>query len=240
MGFQRGSPFGTRIIHRERSECVYIPGVPVPLLLARASVFHTASPGKCQAFVMGLSGTCQGLGPESKPCQAFVMALSGVCQVVRLTAFRRTHMLVSSGLGGTKLVLDKITESGKRIPGFANLPVTAQISMLYDEIEAARRLRIPLSAIQSALNQAGSTVTLRYLREALSVVRARMKKNPDAAAVDSSQKREPASKTPAKPVQPGAPETPSTTPKEAREQKAERYTGSASNNALLRQLQSKE
>ncbi|MFU4911783.1 hypothetical protein ACM7ZU_29905 [Pseudomonas aeruginosa] len=167
------------------------------------------------------------------------MPMSGLCQARRLTAFRRPNILATNSQGDTKLVLEKITEAGKQIPGFANLPVTAQISMLYDEIEAARKLSIPLSAIQSALNQAGSTVTLRYMREALSVVRARMRKN-GAAAAPETQPSAPTPKAPAKPGQSGVIEKPAKTPREAREQKAEQYTGSATNNPLLRQLQSKD
>lgn len=172
-------------------------------------------------------------------CRPFVRHLSCRCQVIRLTAFRRPNILAINSQGDTKLVLEKITEAGKQIPGFANLPVTAQISMLYDEIEAARKLSIPLSAIQSALNQAGSTVTLRYLREALSVVRARMRNN-GAAAAPETQPSASTPKAPAKPGRSGIVEKPAKTPREAREQKAEQYTGSATNNPLLRQLQSKD
>lgn len=182
---------------------------------------------------------CHAFAVYGHICRDYVMPVSGLCQAWRLTAFRRPNILATNSQGDTKLVLEKITEAGKQIPGFANLPVTAQISMLYDEIEAARKLSIPLSAIQSALNQAGSTVTLRYMREALSVVRARMRKN-GAAAAPETQPSAPTPKAPAKPGQSGVIEKPAKTPREAREQKAEQYTGSATNNPLLRQLQSKD
>lgn len=145
------------------------------------------------------------------------------------------------------MVLEQITEAGKQIKGFAELPITAQVSVLYMEIEAARKLSIPLSAICDAMNLAGSTVTLRYLREALSVVRRRMKDQgiapgsgpaPRAQSKPSTQQSVSSSTKPATmPVQSGKAETPHKTPKEARDEKADSYTSSASNNPLLRQLQ---
>ncbi|NMZ71343.1 hypothetical protein [Pseudomonas peli] len=143
------------------------------------------------------------------------------------------------------MVLEQITEAGKQIKGFAELPITAQVSVLYIEIEAARKLSIPLSAICDAMNLAGSTVTLRYLREALSVVRRRMKAQgiapgagpaPSAQTKSSTQQIVSSTTKPAiLPVQSGNAETQSQTPKEARDQKAETYTSSATNNPLLRQ-----
>jgi hypothetical protein len=144
------------------------------------------------------------------------------------------------------VVLEKITETAKQIKGFAALPVTAQVSILYAEIEHARSLSIPLSSICEAMNAADSTVSLRYFREALSVVRRRMKKHSRAlgsgqpAGVQANtippKKDIRHAKNQSKPVQSAEPVNQHRTPKEARDDKAESYTSSASNNLLLRQL----
>lgn len=70
-------------------------------------------------------------------------------------------------------ILDQMIEKSKKMQGFSQLPVSTQIALLLPEIEEARRLRIPLKFIQSALAEAGSKVTLRYFREALSIARSR-------------------------------------------------------------------
>ena len=58
-------------------------------------------------------------------------------------------------------ILDQMIEKAKKMQGFSQLPVSTQIALLLPEIEEARRLRIPLKFIQSALAEAGSNVTLR-------------------------------------------------------------------------------
>ena len=129
---------------------------------------------------------------------------------------------------------DQIIEAAKRIRDFDKLPVTAQISLLYAEITAARKHRLPLSTICSALNEAGSKVTLRYLRQALSVVRQRHKDEP--LPTPSSHPAAGIAKhvSPAKPQQvSGEVELTAQTPKEAREQKAESYVSGTQSNPLL-------
>jgi len=69
------------------------------------------------------------------------------------------------------VVIDKITLKAKSIKAFKSLPITAQVALLHGEIMEARKFRIPLSAICAALNEAGSTVTVRYFREVLFVLR---------------------------------------------------------------------
>lgn len=121
------------------------------------------------------------------------------------------------------MVLDKITEEAKKVAGFETLTVTAQIAILYSYIVEARKMSLPLSAICEALNNAGSKVSERYLREALSVVKGRLKANggttQSSATVDAKL---PVSSQTGN-VQ--APDTSSTakTPKEAREEKANSY-----------------
>ncbi|MGG5276305.1 hypothetical protein [Pseudomonas syringae pv. coryli] len=139
------------------------------------------------------------------------------------------------------MVLENLFEKARSIEGFEKLPVTAQISLLYSEIEAARRHSIPLSVIQDHLSRAGSSVSVRYLRQALSVVRARLKE-----AEPDTNGAEPRPLTPIKsnPAPSRSSENkaePTRTPKEARDQKADQYTAPAATNALLRQhLKGKE
>lgn len=189
-------------------------------------------------FVRLLSAICQAYGFEIRA----VRHLSCVCQANCLTDSESAHILCYRLIRGVTVVLEKITEAGQKTKGFSELPITAQVSVLYLEIEDARKLSIPLSAICDAMNAAGSTVTLRYLREALSIVRRRMKAKgmqPGSGQIISSTPREPEQqiepKTP-KPAPIPVQSTKTQTPKEARDKKAEAYTNSASNNPLLRQL----
>lgn len=136
------------------------------------------------------------------------------------------------------MVLDKITSDARHISGFAELPVTAQISLLYNEIEEARRLSIPLASICKALNDAGSKVELRYLREALSVVRRRLSKpgESNVAKVTTARHTAAATVAPAKDKADKTPTEQNQTPREAREKHAESYMNPANMNPLLRQL----
>ena len=133
--------------------------------------------------------------------------------------------------GSTKLVLDKITEKAKQMKGFANLPKTAQVSILYAEIDAAKKLSIPLTAICEAMNNAGSTVNVRYLRQALYVVKKRLQGTTEAGAtaIPHSTSVQPSQKPPA--AQTTNPATSSLAPKAAREEKANSYM--TSGNPLL-------
>lgn len=136
------------------------------------------------------------------------------------------------------MVLDKITSDARLITGFADLPVTAQISLLYNEIEEARKLSIPLASICKALNDGGSKVELRYLREALSVVRRRLSKSgePKPATSTAAGRTTAASAAPATNKAGKASIEQNQTPREARERHAESYMNSANTNPLLRQL----
>lgn len=72
------------------------------------------------------------------------------------------------------MVMGRITEAAQRVRGFEKMPMTTQIGLVLNEIEEARRMRIPLAFICEEMNAAGSAVTLDYLRRALSVVRKRL------------------------------------------------------------------
>lgn len=190
---------------------------------------------RCLSWVCqrhGLPMSCR--TPKYERCQAFVMPLSGVCHAYRLTPIGLRFILPSNDRGSTKLVLENLTEKARAIEGFKNLPVTAQISLLYNEIEAARLHSIPLSVIQEHLSEAGSSVSLRYLRQALSVVRARLKDNAPLPLGEGKKRLTPV-KEPQAPTPVIANPTSTKTPKEAREQKADAYTTPASTNPLLRQ-----
>ncbi|MEE4460537.1 hypothetical protein V2S84_00025 [Azotobacter chroococcum] len=127
------------------------------------------------------------------------------------------------------MVIGRITEAAKRVRGFEKMPVTAQVALLLNEIEEARRMRIPLAFICEEMNAAGSLVTLGYLRRALSVVRKRM---PGLGMQPAATPSQGASKAPsASSSEPG----PGLTKKEAREAKVDQYMGG--NNPLLRMIQ---
>ncbi|SFL42992.1 hypothetical protein SAMN04244574_04278 [Azotobacter beijerinckii] len=123
------------------------------------------------------------------------------------------------------MVMGRITEAAQRVRGFEKMPMTTQIGLVLNEIEEARRMRIPLAFICEEMNAAGSVVTLDYLRRALSVVRKRLlDQDTQPAATTPSQstpKQSPASRS-----EPG--------PKAAREEKAAKYMGN--DNPLLRSL----
>lgn len=127
------------------------------------------------------------------------------------------------------MILDALTAKAGEIEGFERLPVTAQISLVYDEIETARKLSIPLSSICSALNKAGSKVTLRYLREALSVVRRRLKSKPLSLPFETIQNL-----SEKRPDSILIDQSTGKTPKILRQEKADKYTNFE--NPLLRQF----
>ena len=129
------------------------------------------------------------------------------------------------------MVLEKITDEAKKVRGFEKLTITAQVSIVFAQIEAARRLSIPLASICEALNAAGSKVTVRYLREALSVVRKRLKANGGIAQDVSPVEVESASVMPHVAAEPVRTDLPAQTPKAARDKKADSYM--ASSNPLL-------
>lgn len=129
------------------------------------------------------------------------------------------------------MVLEKITEAGKQISGFSELPNTAQIALLQEHIEAARSLHIPLKAITKALNEAGSNVTLRYLRQALWVVRSRSETVPTHAP--SPALREKGSSRKQSKAQADEKRLPGETQKDARERKASVYVDSPDTNPLV-------
>lgn len=129
------------------------------------------------------------------------------------------------------MVLDKITDEAKKVSSFEKLTITAQVSIVYVHIEAARKLSVPLSAICEALNAAGSKVTVRYLREALSVVRRRLKANGGLAQDVSVIESKSSSVKPSATAEPVPTDSQAPTPKAAREQKADSYM--ASSNPLL-------
>lgn len=130
----------------------------------------------------------------------------------------------------TKVVLSEITKKARAIEGFKDLPVTAQVSLLYSEIIEARNFRIPLAAICSALNEAGSSVTVRYLRDVLFVIRKKYKKSSKNISIEHTIE----TPKPNKSQEVSMPIIEKIKPSEARKQKAEHYT--SSNNPLFHQL----
>lgn len=131
------------------------------------------------------------------------------------------------------MVLEKITAQAQQIKSFASLPATAQVSILYAEIDAARKLSIPLTAICEALNSAGSTITVRYLRQTLYVVKKRLEKA--GSAIPAPTQVPPAvAKQSQVPRDSALPQDSTLTPKQARENKANSYM--TSSNQLLAQL----
>lgn len=115
-------------------------------------------------------------------------------------------------------ILDQMIEKAKKMQGFSQLPVSTQIALLLPEIEEARRLRIPLKFIQSALAEAGSNVTLRYFREALSIARSRTRTiKPVTLSLPTAHEE--------------APSHQELTPKQKRDAKAEMYVNNS--NPLL-------
>lgn len=146
---------------------------------------------------------------------------------------------VTAKIEDTKLVLQRITEGAQQISGFEALPVTAQISMLHELIADAQSHGIPLKMICKAMNDAGSTCSVRYLREALFTVRKRHK---DRAAepdpVHKTAESKVTAQTPPKSVKTESEGNSELTPKQQREAKARSYM--VSDNPLLNQLKAKE
>lgn len=129
------------------------------------------------------------------------------------------------------MVLIKITELAKAIPGFEKLPITSQVSLLKSEILEARMHRVPHEAICEALRDGGSTVSVRYFRQVLFELRL-TGKNTDrpSDAVPSVAKTE----LPRLRTSESDDQEQTLTATEKRQQKAEFYT--SSNNPLLHQL----
>jgi len=146
---------------------------------------------------------------------------------------------VTAKIEDTKLVLQRITEHAQRISGFEALPVTAQVSMLYDLIAEAQRHSIPLKMICEAMNDAGSTCGVRYLREALFTVRKRHKDQVgEPGPVQKTAENKATAHTPSKPVKKDNERSLGLTPKQQREAKARSYM--VNDNPLLNQLKAKE
>lgn len=129
------------------------------------------------------------------------------------------------------MVLIKITERAKAIPGFNKLPITSQVSLLKSEILEARMHRVPHKAICSALQDGGSTVSVRYFRQVLFEL-GLTSRNTDRPSGDDL----PLVKSEASRLSTfvGDDQEPNLTATERRQQKAEFYT--SSNNPLLHQL----
>ncbi|WP_150573837.1 hypothetical protein [Pseudomonas fluorescens] len=136
------------------------------------------------------------------------------------------------------MVLEKITQAAKREKGYEKLPGIAQVALVLSEIEEARALSIPLAAIQQAMEAAGSSVSLRYLRQALAVARARALKRQKHLNIPTSTSALSASveMPPALAEQPQRTEAdqPPRSAKREREEKADRYVDSPNNNAIFR------
>lgn len=124
------------------------------------------------------------------------------------------------------------------------LPVTAQISILYPLILEARSFGIPHSLICEAMNSAGSNVTLRYFREALSVVRAKHKKQ--GLKVQPSRTtdvlpRELSTSAQVQPKELTTAENPQGLAKtKDRQAKADKYMDHQNSSSLLRQLKNED
>lgn len=137
------------------------------------------------------------------------------------------------------MVLQKITETARQISGFEALPVTAQVSMLYDLIAEAQSHSVPLKMICKALNDAGSTCSVRYLREALFTVRKRHSDRGIAPGpVSNPATKQATAPMPSKAVITDSEGNSGLTPKQQREAKAKSYM--VNENPLLNQLKAKE
>lgn len=132
--------------------------------------------------------------------------------------------------------MQRITDEANRISGFGALPVTAQVSLLYNLIAEAQANRIPLSFICKAMNDAGSSVTERYLREALFQVRKQRKARGQstAATLPAQVEKSVSAPAPTKPVETGSEGNSGQTPRQQRESKANSYMENS--NPLLKKL----
>lgn len=137
------------------------------------------------------------------------------------------------------MVLQKITDTARGISGFGELPVTAQVSMLYDLIAEAQSHNIPLKMICNALNEAGSKCGVRYFKEALFKVRKRRTGRGIELPLEPTKPVSTvAAQKPPKSVQTDSEGNSGLTPKQQREAKAKSYM--VNDNPLLNQLKDKE
>lgn len=135
--------------------------------------------------------------------------------------------------------VDAITKKALATTRFADLPVTAQISILYPLIMEARKVGIPQSLICEAMNEAGSNVTLRYFREALSVAKKKIEKS--GLTPISSKSTYDNDLTTEKPNTAKKPKDPNTvTTTKERDAKADSYMTARPSNPLLQNLLGKE
>jgi hypothetical protein len=74
-----------------------------------------------------------------------------------------------------KMILDDIIENALEIDHFREFPTKTQISLLFYEIEQAKKLGIPRRFICQTLNKAGCNVQPAYFSVVLSIIRKRMK-----------------------------------------------------------------
>lgn len=132
--------------------------------------------------------------------------------------------------------MQRITDEAQRISGFDALPVTAQVSLLYNLIAEAQEHRIPLRMICKAMNDAGSSVTERYLREAIFQIRKQRKARGQNTAADLpiQIEKSASAQAPTKPVETGSEGKSGHTPKQQRENKAQSYMENS--NPLLKHL----
>lgn len=113
----------------------------------------------------------------------------------------------------------KIIEAAKSLSYFSELPITTQVTAVFAEIEEARNLKIPLAMICKALNDAGSKVSEKYLRDVLSVV----KKQRTSKGVETAPSRTERLSHDQPGTQPEEKPAIAQNPKEAREEKANSY-----------------
>jgi len=131
------------------------------------------------------------------------------------------------------VVLIEISEKAQGIPNFKSLPVTTQIALLHTEILEARRLRIPHAAICAVLNEVGSTVTVRYFRDVLLVLKKSAKCKSETFA-EGPKNQNVSQPVPQKAVPTTVAPTGKLTPSAQRQLKADLYT--SSDNPLFRQM----
>ncbi|MBI6621532.1 hypothetical protein YA0783_24905 [Pseudomonas corrugata] len=131
--------------------------------------------------------------------------------------------------------IERITEKAKQTSKFSELPITAQMSILYPLIIEAKGFGIPHKVICEAMNAAGSNVTLRYFREALKTVRAKYKKQGVIITADTlpmGAKNPPSLQV--KPAgEPNATFGSGLSSTQARNNKADQYMNNPSSNAVL-------
>ncbi|WP_420170744.1 hypothetical protein ACN99C_26680 (plasmid) [Pseudomonas alloputida] len=132
--------------------------------------------------------------------------------------------------------MQRITDEANRISGFDALPVTAQVSLLYNLIAEAQSHGIPLRMICKAMNDGGSSVTERYLREALFQVRKKREARGESTdtTLPVQVEKSASAQAPTKPVKTGSEGSSGHTPKQQRETKAQSYMDNS--NPLLKQL----